>query len=536
MVEYSKRQTKRKKSKVVDPTELRRKAALYNVGTKEQCPRITTQKHTSKENPIPQYGRPLTSQIGFVQDLQSTPPNNSTTKHSSKEWRLGHSNSATSFKLAGQGTDGLLVPSVGSRQVLATANMTDEFKNLILAYPPPKVIEVATDVANPTEWIKRFEAVPSTCSYNVNLPRAWKGLEPQEDTVHDKTWIPPSSPPKEHYFQTQLDKLENNNGTNNTKIAAEPLNAMPLRNNPCNPIPNYQLPEQTAQNFIRQAQKAERAYLQVEAKVNTLKDPSLMYSLPIASHGRACRLGLEALHTDVSVNLEKKKLRPKSALHAVQGSQPMVKVAGATTRPKTARLSFLRSATVYCIDTPERNTVAEYAEKMLLEKEKRKSVIGQKYAVMERNKTIVHRSIDFIFTCLRNQALLNVPNHLKALYEAMDIEDYMKLLQITTNPRPGRRSLLHVDALMKAYDAGFDSAALPPLWLDRKQFAVALQQLKFSNADINLLFNAFDFELEHKVEIGEICREIRTLQLAKQKQIMPHLLLSGDKSRLRESF
>ncbi|OQR85286.1 hypothetical protein ACHHYP_12009 [Achlya hypogyna] len=560
MVDTAKARRAKRPKKAVDLAELRRKAALYNVGSSTQCPKTQCKKQKPRAPPSP-TGRPPMSTVGFVHDLQSTVPTPPKQRGTSMAagWRLGHSNSASSFKFAGQGIDGLLEPSAGARQVLATS-LTDEFKGLLLAYPPPKarfdtispapnmhcqVMDVALEISEPRDWTKRIEALPSKCNFNPNLPRAWKIQEPHEDIYEPGTkpdWVPPASPPHTHYFQTDLERRENN--TPHMSPAKQSRNAVPLRRGPATPVPKYELPDQTTQHFIQHAQAAERVYLEVEAKAGALKKPGQMYSLPIAKSGRACRLGLETLHSDVSATLEKRKLRPKSALHVGSISKPMVTVAGAKVRPKTARLSFLRSATVYCMDTAERNTVEEYAEKMQMEKEKRKSVVGQKGGILGRNKTIVQRSISFIFNCLRNQSFANVPMHLRPLYEALDVEDYMKH---GASDRRGNRALLEVQS--QSYDAAFDSESLPLLWLDRKQFTVALQQLKFSTNDINLLFNAFDFDLEHKVEVydyvslkltieevGEVCREIRTLQLAKQREIMPSLLLSGNKSRFRESI
>ncbi|EQC27365.1 hypothetical protein SDRG_14807 [Saprolegnia diclina VS20] len=540
--------TQRRKHKPpVNVAEIRRKAALYNVGSAAQCPTTRRRKASQAPPPSPQPigGRPPMAAVGFVHDLYSTvpsprkPSNNNNHKHGSGDsdamhpvgWRLGHSNSASSFKLAGAGTDGLLAPSDGSRQVLAVHGLTDEFKSLLLAYPPRKALDVAAELANPREWKKRIEGRPNVGHHNIDLPRAWHEEPHEEDADTKPAWVPPASPPKPHLFQN--DMATSNQGPR--PATPPPINAIPLRTPDVFPgVQPYTLPVQTTQSLLQPAQDAERVYLNLEAAHNAHKNPGRMYTLPIAKPGRACRLGLETLHSNVSSTLEKRKLRPKSALHAVQKAAPMVTVAGAKIRPKTARLSFLRSATVYCMDAAERNTVEEYSEKLQFEREKRRSVVGQKNAALGRNKTIVHRSIEFIFNCLRNQAYANVPGHLRQLYETLDLDDYMRLVQSAATDRRGRRMLLQ--AQKSSYDAGFDAETLPLLWLDRKQFTIALQQLKFSTADINLIFNAFDFDLEHKVEVGEVCREIRTLQLAKQKEIMPHLLLSGDKSRLRESF
>ncbi|KDO22814.1 hypothetical protein SPRG_11573 [Saprolegnia parasitica CBS 223.65] len=526
---------RRKHKPPVNVAEIRRKAALYNVGSAAQCPKTATRRRRQSSqapppSPQPIGGRPLMSAVGVVHDLYSTVPSprklmNNNHKHGADDgtramhpagWRLGHNNSASSFKLAGAGTDGLLAPSDGARQVLAVHGLTDEFKSLLLAYPPPKAMEVAAELADPREWTKRIEGRPNVGHHNTDLPRAWLE-EPHEEGAEKKpSWVPPASPPKTHLFQ---DDLVSNQGPR--LEPSLPINAIPLRQPEAFAgVQPYTLPVQTTQSFLQHAQDAERVYLNLEAAQNAHKNPGQMYTLPIAKPGRACRLGLETLHSNVSSTLEKRKHRPKSALHAVQKTSPMVTVAGAKIRPKTARLSFLRSATVYCMDTAERNTVEEYSEKLQLEREKRRSVVGLKNAALGRNKTIVHRSIEFIFNCLRNQAYANVPGHLRQLYETLDLDDYMKLVQSAATDHRGRRTLLQ--SHKSSYDAGFDAETLPLLWLDRKQFTIALQQLKFSTADINLIFSAFDFDLEHKVEVGE--------------EIMPHLLLGGDKSRLRDSF
>jgi len=82
----------------------------------------------------------------------------------------------------------------------------------------------------------------------------------------------------------------------------------------------------------------------------------------------------------------------------------------------------------------------------------------------------------------------------------MSIDDYMQNVnQRKNNTHANNQKYLVTRGT--SYDAGWEGCEAPLLWVSRQQFTIALNKLKFSISEINMLFNAFDFDIEHKVEV-----------------------------------
>ncbi|ETV93377.1 hypothetical protein H310_12639 [Aphanomyces invadans] len=555
------RQAKKKKRPTELPaSEVERKAALYNVGcpksfpsTRKCKPRHRLALHQlvqedangadASDMPQPPFqGRPPAGHVGFVQDLQTTVPDRHRVP-TRGDWKLGRNNSASSFKLSASGIDGLLEPSDAAREVVAATCPTAEFRNLLLAYPPADVNHVAKALASPAQdWVKPRVSRPCDSYHNSDCPGGWpKGSTDNNHAADapdpETPWVPPNSP-----HRTDPAK---------SKHARSSLNPTALRDAQGSARPPYVLPTRTVDTLLRRAQSAERGHNAVRARIHWHKNPAHMYSLPVASPSRSCRLGLDALASDPSIDAQHKPrsttTRPKSAVHLMKHA---IQVAGAKLRPKTARMSYLKTATVYCVDTPETNTMEEYARKIQAEKDRRKNVVHRKQAMhrIVRYNSITERSVEYIFHCLRHQAIENVPVHLRPTYESIDVDEYMRLVHLDDDDRP------FLNAQPNGYDAGWDRTALGVLWVrrsrvgaarvgwfhrsiqvDRAQFTKAVQCLKMTATDVNVLFNVLDFDLDHKIEIGQVCREIRTLQMAKVKKHVPDLMLGGHRTKLRDT-
>ncbi|ETV69066.1 hypothetical protein, variant 1 [Aphanomyces astaci] len=540
-----------KKKKPPSSADVQRKAALYNLGSHQSFPSTRKPKHrhrlalqqllredqsssaaTGEPTAQCQMGRPEAAQVGFIRDLQTTVPEIPRSKArrnargTTAEWKLGRSNSTSSYKLSASGIDGMLEPTDAAREVLAVTCPTSEFSNLLVAYPPAAVASVAKALADPAQnWVKPCISRPGQSAHNSDTPGGWQNTtkpgEQPVDNNHAKAepWAPPTFP---HRIITTSPGPHKNPPSN--------LNPTPLRrdNKAGGGVPTYTLPTHTVDTFLRQAQKAERSYNALTARVNAHKNPALMYSLPVATPSRSCRLGLETLASDLTAD-SRRSSRPKSAVHLIKN---VLKVAGAKIRPKTARMSYLKTATVYCVDTPDTNTMEEYALKIQAEKDRRKNVVNRKQAMhrIVRYNSIAERSVEYIFNCLKRQAMDNVPLHLQAKYDALELDDYMKMVNTEEDEHPYLKS----NPTDPSYDVGWDSLTLGLLWVDRAQFTKAMQCLKMTPVDVNVLFSVFDFELEHKIEVGQVCREIRTLQMAKHKKHFPDLMLGGNRTTLRE--
>ncbi|KAF0726990.1 hypothetical protein Ae201684_014855 [Aphanomyces euteiches] len=448
---------KPKKKKQPHAVELRRLAALYNLGNHASFPSTVKPGKGGKSRPAKEN----------EYEAKESPE-----AHTANKWKLGHNNSTSSFKLSASGIDGLLEPSDGARQVLAMhASPCLEFEKLLLAYPPPSVTSVSKTLAKPAQnWTKPYKSQPTTSQYNTDMPGAWE--QERIDSCTKPPWNPPGS------VQTN-DKSPPKTQRKEKHQAKE-----------------YTIPNQTVERMVRQAQKAERGYMAVKTKNEKEKNPAQTYALPIAASpaARSYRLGLEPLPS--SNGQEIKKPRPKSAIHL----STAIKVAGAKMRPKTAKMTFLRSATVCYMDTPETNTVEEYASKLQAERERRKNISTRKHALhrIARYESIRERSVEYMFNFLRNQALDNVPRHLHTKYEELDMDEYMRLVETNDDENP----FWHADDPSHTYDSAWDGCVLGLLWVDRLQFSKAMQCLKMSLTDVNLLFSAFDFHVDHRVEVS----------------------------------
>ncbi|RHY25793.1 hypothetical protein DYB32_008091, partial [Aphanomyces invadans] len=310
---------------------------------------------------------------------------------------------------------------------------------------------------------------------------------------------------------------------------------------------------------------------------------------------RSCRLGLDALASDPSIDAQHKPrstTRPKSAVHLMKHA---IQVAGAKLRYVMLSATVVVSLTTSIASTTQpqdrphvvsenHNHILQYARKIQAEKDRRKNVVHRKQAMhrivrcgarrrrsivtvaIRRYNSITERSVEYIFHCLRHQAIENVPVHLRPTYESIDVDEYMRFVLPSLRARCVDRTacrLVHLDdddrrpflnAQPNGYDAGWDRTALGVLWVrrsrvgaarvgwfhrsiqvDRAQFTKAVQCLKMTATDVNVLFNVLDFDLDHKIEIGQVCREIRTLQMAKVKKHVPDLMLGGHRTKLRDT-
>lgn len=466
-----------------------------------------------------------------------------------QDWALGSGgrNAASSGVAARGGVDGVFQPPEGAAQVYARTRHRLALPSALLAYPPrsPTAPTDALHEVEPHE--PEHEAKPAWCpaSYATLGSASDQQKQQQLPVAADAV----SSPSRRQRFPLR-------------SSASTPLLAAASRT-------TQQGEERCASRQRALLAKAADAYARLRRRVDKHKEPAKRYALPVEDekrHSRAYRLGLDCVPSSSTPSLlderherdpnasptpnhaqnarSKLEFRPKSA-GCLAGFQPtsnnalksgggVAKVAGARRRPRSASITYLGRATVYCMAPASPSGDGGFGGELADERRRRREDRASVVRALATRGVFHGLALAQVFAWLRREALGGAAassRHRRAATSSSPSPCPSPIAGVSKAEMKRAAALeqLSLDEFMQscalpleeeedAEDAAdsFPSveAARESLVVSRAQFLAALEVFHHavSARDANALFSAVEADVRDRARVCELVRAIVGLQ------------------------
>lgn len=432
--------------------------------------------------------RPPLDRVRKLNDLHSTVPadlrgnsNNNNAVDDRPDWKAGTGgkNAAGGEAASRTGVDGLFQPTEGAAAVYARTRHRLALPSALLAYPPRSQLRGQRTESSSHETEELHDALPESPAW---CPASFATLGNRK-------------------FSNQLTKSPN------SRQQRHPLRPTGSVKKPT----KKETPKADDKCENRQhalLDKASNVLSRLKQRVDRHKHPAARYSLPIEDqqHPRSYRLGLDPVPSTGAPASTKIGFRPKSA-GCLAGFQPTQapaagKVAGAKRRPRSASITYLGRATVYCMapsppasPTTNAKPVGGFGGELVAERRRRTTARPQVLETLAARGVFYGIALAQLFVRLRRET--GIHSGQQTLEDFLDACD-LSLDQFVVGPSPSS-SL---------------EAARALLAVSRTQFLSALEPFAsiVATKDANAFFTAVDADVRDHVRVCDLMIAVCSIQ------------------------